>query len=292
MNRLWKLCFGQGLVATHGDFGSQGAVPSHPQLLDWLATEFVARGWDVKHIVRLIVLSETYRQSAQVRPELLEKDPSNKSLARQGRFRLPAEMIRDNALAVSGLLVNRVGGISARPYQPAGYWSHLNFPAREYQRDSGPGLYRRGVYTHWQRTFLHPSLAAFDAPTREECTVERNISNTPLQALVLMNDPTYVEAARALAVKILQSESANDEDRVEFAFQRSLQRSATPEEMEVLLELYQNHRQQYSDDPAAAEALKGVGEYQAPEGIDPLELAAWSSVARVILNLHETINRY
>lgn len=292
VNRLWKLCFGQGLVASPGDFGSQGSVPSHPQLLDWLATEFVASGWDVKHIMRLIVLSETYRQAAQVRPALLQQDPLNKLLARQGRFRLPAEMIRDNALAVSGLLVKQVGGVSARPYQPAGYWSHLNFPTREYQRDSGSGLYRRGLYTHWQRTFLHPSLAAFDAPTREECTVERTVSNTPLQALVLMNDPTYVEAARALAVRILQQKLANDQDRIEFAFQQSLQRSATPEEVEVLVELYQNHRQQYVDDPAAAEAFNAVGEYRAPQEIDPLELAAWSSVSRAILNLHEMINRY
>lgn len=292
VNRLWKICFGQGLVSTHGDFGSQGAVPTHPQLLDWLATEFVESGWNVKHMLRLIVLSDTYRQSAQVRPELLEHDPLNKRLARQGRFRLPAEMIRDSALAVSGLLVDRVGGESAKPYQPAGYWSHLNFPTREYQRDTGAGLYRRGVYTHWQRTFLHPSLAAFDAPTREECTVERTISNTPLQALVLMNDPTYVEASRALAARVLQASAESDQDRIAVALTLALQRPATAAEMKVLLELLQSHRQQYQADPAAAEAFHAVGEFRAPDELDPLELAAWSSVARVILNLHETINRY
>ncbi len=173
MNRLWKLAFGQGLVATLDDFGSQGAWPTHPELLDWLATEFVDSGWDVKRMLRLMVLSGTYRQSSRADEPTRQRDPDNRWLARQSRFRLDAEMVRDNALAVSGLLVPAIGGPSVKPYQPPGYWSHLNFPRREYRSDHGDGLYRRGLYTYWQRTFLHPSLLAFDAPTREECTVER-----------------------------------------------------------------------------------------------------------------------
>jgi hypothetical protein len=196
VNRLWKLFFGQGIVTTLEDFGSQGAWPTHPELLDWLAVEFRDSGWNVKHLVKLMVLSRTYRQTSAVPEAVRLRDPFNRWLARQGRFRLDAEMVRDNALAVSGLLVHKVGGRSVKPYQPAGYWSYLNFPRRDWQKDAGDDQYRRGLYTYWCRTFLHPSLVAFDAPTREECTVERPRSNTPQQALVLLNDPTYVEAAR------------------------------------------------------------------------------------------------
>ncbi len=197
VNRLWMLFHGKGLVTTSDDFGSQGTWPTHPRLLDWLAVEFVESGWNVKHIIRLMVTSETYRQSSFVTPELRQADPYNIWLARQSRFRLNAETVRDNALAVSGLLVKTVGGPSVKPYQPEGYWDHLNFPKRSWEHDTGEKQYRRGLYTYWCRTFLHPSLLAFDASTREECTVERPRSNTPLQALALLNDPTYVEAARA-----------------------------------------------------------------------------------------------
>ncbi|MEX1040723.1 MAG: PSD1 and planctomycete cytochrome C domain-containing protein [Pirellulaceae bacterium] len=292
VNRLWQTYFGRGLVSTADDFGAQGSLPSHPELLDWLAVEFIESGWDIKHMVRLIVQSETYRQSSERSEELRRRDPANQWLASQSHFRFPAELVRDNALSVSGLLVNKIGGVSARPYQPPKYWSHLNFPSREYQRDSGEGLYRRGLYTHWQRTFLHPSLAAFDAPTREECTVRRVTSNTPLQALVLMNDPTYVEAARALAVRLMQEGGDSADQRISFAMQAVLQRTPNAAEAEVLLDVYENHLQQYREDPQAAEALHQVGEFQVPKDLDKIELAAWISVARVVLNLHESINRY
>src|SRR5262245_15666522 len=184
VNRLWKLFFGQGIVKTLDDFGAQGAWPSHPELLDWLAVEFRESAWNVKHLVKLMVMSQTYRQSSQAGEAVRQRDPYNELLARQARFRLDAEIVRDNALAVSGLLVHGVGGPTVKPYQPAGYWALLNFPKREWQNDHGPNLYRRSLYTYWCRTFLHPSLAAFDAPTREECTVERPHSNTRLQGPV------------------------------------------------------------------------------------------------------------
>ena len=190
--------------------GAQGEWPSHPRLLDWLAGQFIDSGWNVKHVIKLIVMSGTYRQSSQVTPELREADPDNRWLARQGRFRLDAEMVRDNALKISGLLVERIGGPSVKPYQPPGYWSHLNFPPREWQNGSGAQLYRRSLYTHWQRQYLHPAMLAFDAPGREECTADRPRSNTPLQSLVLMNDPEFVEAARAFGEQILEHGGADD----------------------------------------------------------------------------------
>ena len=291
VNRLWKLFFGQGLVRTLDDFGSQGAWPTHPALLDWLAVEFRESGWDVKHLVRLLVRSRTYRQSSAAGDVLRQRDPYNLLLARQARFRLDAEAVRDNALAVSGLLVRRAGGPSARPYQPAGYWAMLNFPKREWQNDKGEGLYRRGLYTYWCRTFPHPSLAAFDAPSREECTVERPRSNTPLQALVLLNDPTYVEAARAFAERIVREGGTEMEGRIQFAYRQALMREARPEERTVLTGLYRQHLEQYRADKKAAEALLTVGDRPAPKDIEAAELAAWTSVARVLLNLHETITR-
>ena len=191
-------------MKTLDDFGSQGAWPTHPALLDWLAIEFMEKDWDIKHMVRVIVSSGAYRQSSLVSRDLRVLDPYNDLFARQGRFRLDAEMVRDNALSISGLLVKKLGGNSVKPYQPGGYWSHLNFPKRSYKNSSGESLYRRGLYTYWCRTFLHPSLLAFDAPTREECTAERIRSNTPQQALVLLNDPVYVEAARVSAQRVEQ----------------------------------------------------------------------------------------
>jgi hypothetical protein len=291
VNRLWKLYFGQGIVKTLDDFGSQGAWPTHPRLLDWLAVEFMEHGWDVKHLVRLLVTSRAYRQSSRVSAELRRRDPFNQLLARQARYRLDAEVVRDNALAVSGLLVRKIGGLSARPYQPAGYWSHLNFPVREYQPDKGAGLYRRGLYTYWCRTFLHPSLLAFDAPTREECTVERPRSNTPQQALVLLNDPTYVEAARVLAERIVREGGKKAEEGIRFVFRQTLGRLPRPAEVKVLEALYRKHLKEYQTDKAAAADLLRVGDRPAPTDIAAPELAAWTSVARVVLNLHETITR-
>jgi len=290
INRLWIMAFGQGIVRSPDDFGSQGAWPTHPELLDWLAVEFRESGWDVKHMIRLMVTSSTYRQSSHVSEALRHKDPYNLFLARQARFRLEAEMVRDNALAVSGLLVRKVGGPSVKPYQPTGYWQHLNFPKREYFPDKGANQYRRGLYTYWQRSFLHPSLLAFDAPSREECTVQRPRSNTPLQALVLLNDPTYVEAARALAENMIRS-GKTSEARIQFAFKKGLSRPANAAEVKLLSDLADKHGDQYRKDAKAADALLHVGDRPMPTDIAAPELAAWTSVARVILNLHETITR-
>ncbi len=291
VNRLWKLYFGQGLVKSLDDFGSQGAPPTHPELLDWLAVEFREGGWDVKKIVKLMVTSDTYKQSSMVSEKLKQVDPYNLLLAHQARFRLDAEMVRDNALAISGLLVRKIGGPSAKPYQPAGYWAMLNFPTREWQADQGEGLYRRGLYTYWCRTFPHPSLVAFDAPSREECTVERPRSNTPLQALVLLNDPIYVEAARVFAERMMRHGGQTPAERIQFAYRQALGRKAEPAEEKLLLAVYGKHLEQYRKDVEAARKVLTVGARPLAEGVDLPELAAATSVARVILNLHETITR-
>jgi len=293
VNRFWMLLFGAGIVRTPGDFGTQGAPPTHPELLDWLAMEFMENGWDVKRVMKEIVMSNAYRQSSQATKVLRERDPYNMLLARQNSFRLDAETVRDNALAVSGLLVDKIGGRSVFPYQPDGYWDHCNTFAGPliYKQDHGDDLYRRGLYTYWKRTFLNPSLLAFDAPSREECVADRPRSNTPLQALVLMNDPTYVEAARSLAEHLLLEGGGTLPERLNYAFRRSVARPATSAEIAVLSGLYQKHLQEYMSEPAAAQKLLTAGEHPVPKGLNPTELAAWTSVARVILNLNETITR-
>jgi hypothetical protein len=273
------------------DFGMQGEYPTHPELLDWLAAEFVDSGWDVKHLVKLMVMSHTYQQTSQVGATLKEKDPTNTYFARQNRWRIEAELVRDNALSVSGLLVKKIGGPSVKPYQPPGYWQYLNFPKREWQNDKGEDQYRRGLYTYWQRTFIHPSLAAFDAPSREECTVQRPVSNTPQQALVLLNDPTYVEAARALAGRILASGGNDSAARLRFAYQQTILRDPTADEQKLLTALYEKHLAQYKADLLAAAQVQTVGDLKPAANQDAAELAAWTSVARVLLNLHETIVR-
>ena len=291
VNRLWSLFFGAGLSRSLEDSGAQGDPPTHPQLLDNLAVEFIDSGWDIKHVVRLIVTSRTYRQSSVVTPELRALDPENKLLARQGRWRLPAESIRDTALAVSGLLIDEVGGPSARPYQPAGYYRYLNFPKREYEADTDPNQWRRGVYVHWQRQFLHPMLKAFDAPSREECTAQRARSNTPLAALVLLNDPTFVECARVLAERTLEKAGATDGERVEFAFREVTSRVPDRSEQDSLLSLLQSSRSEFDANPFEADALLAVGQAPLPAETDKLELAAWTSVCRGLLNLSETYSR-
>jgi hypothetical protein len=248
-------------------------------------------GWDVKHMVRLMVSSGTYRQSSNQNPKLREADPFNRFLARQASFRLDAEFVRDNALAVSGLLVGKIGGPSVKPYQPEGYWEFLNFPKRTYEQDEGESLYRRGMYTWWQRTFLNPSLLNFDAPTHEECTAERVRSNTPQQALTLLNDPTYVEAARAFAARILKECNGDTNARLTWAFRTALSRDPSPAEVPVLAELLDKHLKRYRFDLPAADALTSVGESKAGEGLKTVELAAWTNVARTILNLHEAVTR-
>ncbi len=291
VNRLWKLVYGNGLVTSLEDFGSQGTPASHPELLDWLAVEFRESGWDVRHLLRLMVTSSAYRQVSTTSEGIRGRDPYNHLLARQSRFRLDAEMVRDNALAVSGLLTLKVGGPSVKPYQPAGYWEYLNFPTRSYAADKGDDQYRRGVYTYWQRSFPHPSLIAFDAPSREECTAERPRSNTPQQALVLLNDPTYVEAARVLAAKVLRDSGKGDEDRLAFAFRSVLGRKPRPAESKLLLALVARHRSDYRAEKEAAEGLLAIGQTPVGKDADRQELASWTSVMRVLLNLHETITR-
>jgi hypothetical protein len=292
VNRLWQLFFGAGLSRTVEDMGAQGDPPTHPELLDWLAQEYIDSGWDTKHIIRLIVGSATYRQDSRPGGDLRQRDPENRWLARQGRYRLDAETVRDSALAISGLLADQVGGPSVKPYQPAGYWVHLNFPQREWANDSGEALYRRGLYTHWQRTFLHPSLLAFDAPSREECTARRPRSNTPQQALALLNDPTYVEAARVFAERVLREGGADAGQRLDFAFRQTLSRTPTPQERQLLLDLREQHLETYRQDVQAAERLLSIGAWPRPSDLDAAELASWTSVARVLLNLPESIFRY
>ncbi len=291
VNRVWAQFFGAGLCRSLDDTGAQGEWPTHPELLDWLAVEFVEGGWDVKRLVRSIVLSSAYRQPSRETPAARGCDPENRLFARQGRFRLPAEVIRDNALAVSGLLVRKLGGPSARPYQPDGYYAYLNFPKRTYKADTGEGQYRRGLYTHWQRQYLHPMLKAFDAPSREECTARRPVSNTPLQALALLNDTSFVEAARVLAARTVREGGAADADRIRWVWRTVLSRPPTGREADVLARLYRQSLQQYESDRAAAEALLGVGSAPRPAGIDAAELAAWTAVCRTLLNLNETITR-
>lgn len=291
VNRIWKLLFGVGLSRRVDDLGAQGDWPSHPLLLDHLAGQFIDSQWDVKELIKSIVMSEAYRRSSMVSHELREVDPYNRWLARQGRFRLEAELVRDNAMAISGLLVTTLGGTSVKPYQPPGYWAYLNFPTREWQNGSGDELYRRGLYTHWQRQYLHPSLLAFDAPSREECTADRPRSNTPLQSLVLLNDPSYVEAARAFGELSIRYGGNNSADRLKFAFRRAVARNITQAELSVLDGLLEKHLDDYKSDPSAAKEVLSVGARPIPADIDKTELAAWTSVARVILNLHETITR-
>jgi hypothetical protein len=291
VNRLWKITFGHGLVRNMEDFGMQGTLPSHPELLDYLANEFIASKWNIKAMLKRIVMTRTYQQSSFADKSLAERDPTNHWLARQDRFRLDAEFVRDNALSVSGLLVPKVGGGSVRPYQPVGYWAYLNFPTREWASDKGENQYRRGLYTYWCRSFLHPSLAAFDAPSREECTNERPRSSTPLQALVLLNDPTYVEAAHALAEKTLREVKGDAKAKLDYAYRRALSRPADAKESAILLGVLEKHKAEYAADKAAAQKMLTVGDRPMPKDLDAAELAAWTSVTRIILNLHETITR-
>ncbi len=281
VNRVWYLFFGTGLCNSLEDFGGQGEPPTHPELLDRLATEFVASGWDVKHLVRRIVTSRAYRQASLANPQA----------GQQGRWRLPAEVIRDNALAVSGLLVLDVGGLSAKPYQPAGYYRHLNFPKREYVAHTDARQWRRGVYVHWQRQFLHPMLKAFDAPSREECTVRRPRSSTPLAALVLLNDPTFLEAARALGQRTLAEGGKTDPERVAFAFRQVTSRRPDAFEQDVLLRLLEGGRARYSADAKAAAELVRTGLAPVPAHADVSDLAAWTTVCRAVLNLNEAVTR-
>ena len=305
VNRYWSLFFGAGLVKTINDFGSQGEWPSHPELLDWLAVQFrdgsestrKARGdstahstgaWDVKGLVRLIVTSATYRQSAAATPEKLERDPYNRLFTRGPRVRLDAEFVRDNALAVAGRLNDQIGGPSVKPYQPPGIWDGTD---SKFVQDHGDALYRRGLYVFWRRSAHYPSFATFDAPNREVCTFLRQRTQTPLQSLVLMNDPAYVEAARGLAERVLREEPKDVDRRLVRAFRHTLGRKPQPDEVAVLQKTYAQQLANFRQDADAATALLKVGESPLPEKADPAELAALTAVANVLLNLNETITK-
>jgi hypothetical protein len=291
MNRTWKQFFGVGIAKVLDDFGAQGEPPRNPALLDWLACEFRDCGWDMKRMVRLLVSSGTYRQASTAPRDLLSRDPDNREFARQGRWRVDAELVRDAALSFAGLLNPDIGGPSVRPYQPDGYWENLNFPVRTYEPTAGPGQHRRGLYVWWQRSFVHPSLLAFDAPSREECAADRNRSNIPQQALVLLNDPTYVEAARAFATRILRECEGDASARIAWAWRQVLGRAPRGEETAVLRALLDSHLSAYRENADAAAAFLKVGAAALPDDLDPAELAAWTNVARALLSLHETITR-
>lgn len=297
VNRLWEHFFGRGLSASSADFGSQGQWPSHPELLDWLAVDFRENGWDRKRLIKLILTSRTYRQSSNTTPELLTRDPRNELLARGPRFRLSAEQIRDQALAVSGLLVERLGGPSVKPYQPGDLWRQVSHygssPAtsQTFVQDHGEKLYRRSLYTYWKRTLPPTSLSTFDAPNREICSIGRLPTNTPLQALVTLNDPQFTEASRALAAKLLASPSGNDRERLASAFEQITSRPPAPEELATFESALKRERQRYDSDPAAARALLAIGETPQNSDIPATEQAAWTQLASTLLNLSETITR-
>ena len=292
VNRLWKMYFGTGISKVLNDIGSQGEPPVNQELLDFLAVEFMESGWDVKHTIRAMLLSKAYRRTSEPSEALTRADPYNRLHGHQTARRLDAEFIRDNALKVSGLLNPEIGGRSAKPYQPADYYIELNFPKRRYHADVNENQFRRGLYVHWQRTYLHPAMMAFDAPTREECTTDRSVSNTPLQALTLLNDPTFVEAAKAFGARILGSTSSGDADRLDFAFQEAFSRKSDPREQQILLELLARQREYFGADSSQAVELLATGISKIPEKLQTVELAAWTTVARALLNKHEFVMRY
>ncbi len=292
MNRLWKQFFGNGLSMIVDDLGAQGEPPSHPELLDWLAVEFRDSGWDLNHMIRLMVTSSTYRQSSSLRPEMRDIDPNNRLLSSQNPRRLDAEFVRDNALSIAGLLNLDIGGPSVKPYQPEGYYVNIQFPDRSYVADHDDRQWRRGVYMHWQRTFLHPMLANFDAPMRDECTANRPNSNTPQQALTLLNDSTFVEAARLLAKRLLDEKKGDDVARIQGAFALALGRPASEKELSSLVAFLSSQREAYQKNSGDADKIIRVGQSPVAEKLDRVELASWTSLCRVILNLQETITRY
>ncbi|MEI6355690.1 MAG: PSD1 and planctomycete cytochrome C domain-containing protein [Verrucomicrobiota bacterium] len=305
VNRFWQLVFGTGIVKTANDLGNQGDLPSHPELLDWLAHGFShgipapdgtrGKAWDVKAMMRLLVTSSAYRQSSVVAAAKLEKDPYNRLLARGPRFRLDAEFLRDQALAVGGLLDRRVGGPSVKPYQPAGLWEAIGFGAgfssQSYEPSKGDDLYRRGLYVYWKRSLPHPAMTTFDAPNREVCTVSRPRTSTPLQALVLLNDPQYVEAARGLAQRVLREAKGDLRSQLEHAFRITLARPPRAEELELMERLYRQQLANYTANREAAERLVSVGDSPRPADVEPSVLAAWTALGNILLNLDEVVTK-
>jgi hypothetical protein len=291
---MWQEFFGRGIVRTSDDFGTQGEAPSHPELLDWLAVEFRESGWDIKRFFTLLVTSNAYRQSAAVTPEKLTKDADNRLLSRGPRYRLDAEMIRDYALSASGLLVPKIGGPSVKPYQPEGVWeavAMIGSNTRNYQRDTGSALYRRSLYTFWKRAAPPASMDIFNAPSRETCTVRRERTNTPLQALVTLNDPQFVEAARNLAQWALKDGGSTPEDRLSFLAGRLLSRPFRAEEDRVILGSLDGLLSYYREHPKDAAALLAVGESKADPALDAPTLAAWTMLTNELMNLDEVLNK-
>jgi hypothetical protein len=292
VNRYWQMLFGIGLVATPENFGAQGEYPSHRPLLDWLASDFRHSGWDVKRMVKQIVMSSTYRQSSQADPELYRRDPTNRLLARGPRFRLQGEFIRDHALSVSGLLVDAVGGPGVKPYQPPGLWAEVGLGGNpKFVQDHGDNLYRRSLYTYWKRSAPPPSMQIFDAPTREKCTIRRARTNTPLQALATLNDVQFVEAARHFAERIIYEGGRSDEQRINHAFRLATARVPKAAERSVLKEVLREALGRFAEDRESAAALVAVGESPRDESLDLAHHAAWTLVASAILNLDETLTR-
>jgi hypothetical protein len=286
VNRLWQACFGQGLVETPDNFGSQGAAPSHPELLDWLARRFVNSGWDVKALLELIVTSATYRQRSSASQEQRAKDPQNVWLARGPSGRLSAEMLRDNALSAGGLLVDLPGGPPVHPYQPAGLWEEKS--GASYPQDKGEGLYRRSLYTIWKRTSPPPAMLTFDAAKREVCSVRRERTGSPLQALVLLNDPQFVEAARGLGERMLREGGNTLEERLSYGFRLAASRYPEAREIRILRELYEEQRAMFTAG-SDARAYLAVGERGAAADFEPAELAAASAVGQALLNLDAAV---
>ncbi|MCB9874555.1 MAG: PSD1 domain-containing protein [Planctomycetaceae bacterium] len=294
VNRYWQHFFGTGLVKTAEDFGVQGEHPSHPALLDWLAVDFIESGWDVKRMQKLLVMSATYRQSSRVTPEKLAADPANRLLSRGPRHRLDAEVIRDQALALSGLLVDEIGGKSVRPYQPAGLWKPVGFGGSNtsvFVQDSGDKLYRRSMYTFWKRTSPPPTMTTFDAPDRETCQVRRARTNTPLQALVLMNDVQFIEAARKFAERVMNDAESDSRERITFAFRTVLARHPSASELDSLTQLFNDYLAEFKSNPEAATKLLAAGESPRNEALDANELGAWTMIAHLLLNLSETVTK-
>lgn len=292
VNRWWGMFFGTGLVETAEDVGAQGMLPSHPELLDYLARELIDEGWNIKSLLKQIVLSATYRQSSHVTPLQLEHDPHNRLLGRGARFRMPAEMIRDNALAVSGLLQERLGGPSVKPYQPAGLWEEVSVERRyKYVPDKVNGLYRRSMYTYWKRTCPPPSMTLLDAPDRETCLIRRARTNTPLQALVLLNDPTYVEAARKLAERAMKLGGDRADTRLSALFRLALARTPTTNEQTMLLSFLDETQRRFQTQPLAADQLLQVGDAPSNPVLSSIDLASWTTIASLVLNLDETMTK-
>ena len=294
VNRYWQMIFGTGIVSTANDFGSQGALPSHPELLDWLAVDFRESGWDVRKLLKQIVMSATYQQSSKHRKELEQRDPQNILLAKSPSYRWPAEMVRDNALASSGLLVREIGGESVKPYQPDSLWIELGSFSHVllyFHQDHGEDLYRRSMYTFIRRTSPPPYMTTFDVAPRSVCVVKREITNTPLQALNLMNDPQFVEAAKVLAERVLKENATNPEGQITQAFRLVTSRWPNNQEIEILLDVYNREKEKYTRHSEQARQLVTVGEYEVDKRLPTINLAAMTMVANTLLNLDEAYTK-